>query len=69
MLWILRLVASTGLLGLVSQWPRTTGAAVALGLGVCVAGALLALAVVGVRVMRDSTTPPASGAPGHALPF
>ena len=70
MLWILRLVASAGLLGLVSQWPTTPQAAVALALAACVVGATLALAVAGTWALRSLPTSglPTSGLRGHALP-
>ena len=44
MLWIVRLIASTGLLGLAAALPASPAEAVALALGACAVGAALALA-------------------------
>ena len=63
--WILRLVASSGLLGLVARWPSTPEGAVALALGACVAGALLALAVAGATHARELSTTPSGVLPHH----
>lgn len=44
MLWIVRLVASSGLLGVLAAWPASAASAVVLALGLCAVGAGLALA-------------------------
>lgn len=66
--WILRLVASSGLLGLAARWPATPEAAVALALGVCAVGAALALGSA-IRTSASTTPTAGPGLPGRALPL
>lgn len=59
MLWIVRLIASTGLLGLVAAWPASAAGAVTLAMVVCAVGAAMALAVRAPAVWSSFAARPA----------